>query len=572
MKKPVQSFRSRLFVSHLAGSLIPLLLCSLLLLQVFRVIMSTNDDREAKADLTNLCASLEDFGEKTAQALTSLAGNATIRNALCEGPVGDTRVNNILFSTSDKLRDFSAFELYNADGEKRYTTRDSAGLSKLSVSMGVLAKAQRARGEIIYYACENGSGGDGPLYQVAAAIENTRGEPVGYAVASLFTDDFSALLNNCHSADNTVVLLNSFWHSVYTSGVASEQEADLRAVLLSGKKLNADSDRFRYSVAVLAVPELVVVLCQPRSLSAETVRLMYLVSALSALISIGISVMISLRMSRLLVAPVERLESAFVRLENNDLQVRVLEQGQDELARLSGRFNAMVAALERNQETLLENERELNEAQIRMLQAQLNPHFLCNTLDTMKWISKINRVPQLAEMSTDLADILRFCITPEEFVTLAKETEILERYIEIQRIRLSDKFSFYVDMPDELENCLVPKMILQPLVENAILHGVDGMDHGEISVVIQPEEGDKLRITVIDNGAGFPEHLLGWYRNSGKNNGGHVGLYNVNTILIKYYGEASTLQLSRGPAGAGASVSTILPQRREKPDNENPDS
>ena len=78
----------------------------------------------------------------------------------------------------------------------------------------------------------------------------------------------------------------------------------------------------------------------------------------------------------------------------------------------------MVAALKLNQAQLVENQRELNQAQIRMLQAQLNPHFLCNTLDTMKWISKINQVPQVAVMSTDLADILRFCISPDEFCLL----------------------------------------------------------------------------------------------------------------------------------------------------------
>ena len=104
-----------------------------------------------------------------------------------------------------------------------------------------------------------------------------------------------------------------------------------------------------------------------------------------------------------------------------------------------------------------------------MLQAQLNPHFLCNTLDTMKWISKINQVPQVALMSTNLADILRFCITPDEFVPLRRELEILSRYVEIQRIRLSESFSYTEAVPEALLSCMVPKMLLQPLAENAIL-------------------------------------------------------------------------------------------------------
>ena len=85
----------------------------------------------------------------------------------------------------------------------------------------------------------------------------------------------------------------------------------------------------------------------------------------------------------------------------------------------------------------------------------------------MKWISKIKQVPQVALMSTDLADILRFCISPDEFVPLRREVEILRRYMEIQSIRLSGKCRLEVDMPPELEECRVPKMILQPLAENA---------------------------------------------------------------------------------------------------------
>ena len=160
----------------------------------------------------------------------------------------------------------------------------------------------------------------------------------------------------------------------------------------------------------------------------------------------------------------------------------------------------------------MENQRALNRAQIRMLQAQLNPHFLCNTLDTMKWISKINQVPQVALMSTNLADILRFCITPDEFVPLRRELEILSRYVEIQRIRLSESFSYTEAVPEALLSCMVPKMLLQPLAENAILHGLSGVEHGELSVTAVLAEQDVLEIRVRDNGCGFPPDLLGPYK------------------------------------------------------------
>ena len=222
----------------------------------------------------------------------------------------------------------------------------------------------------------------------------------------------------------------------------------------------------------------------------------------------------------------------------------------------------MVEALKRNREDLVANQKELNQAQIRMLQAQLNPHFLCNTLDTMKWISKINKVPQVAVMSTNLADILRFCISPEEFAPLDREMEILERYIEIQKIRMSEAFTFDIDLPEELEGCLIPKMILQPLVENAVLHGLEGVERGMVEVRVREEAG-MLRITVRDNGVGLPPELaVGRHRSEGPA-GKHLGLYNVNTILTKYYGESCGLFLENEPGG-GAAVTAVLPVRWEE--------
>ena len=181
--------------------------------------------------------------------------------------------------------------------------------------------------------------------------------------------------------------------------------------------------------------------------------------------------------------------------DRTGIWVEVVAGGTNEL--LARRFNGMVGALKRNQEQLVENQRELNQAQIRMLQAQLNPHFLCNTLDTMKWIGKIHQVPQVALMAANLGDILRFCISREEFVPISREVEILRRYMEIQSIRLSGRCSLTVELPEEMEGLLVPRMILQPIVENALLHGLPGVENGVVQVKVW-KEGERMKITVTD--------------------------------------------------------------------------
>ena len=166
-------------------------------------------------------------------------------------------------------------------------------------------------------------------------------------------------------------------------------------------------------------------------------------------------------------------------------------------------------------------------------------------------------------MSTNLADILRFCISPEEFVPLGREGEILERYIEIQRLRLSGSFTFALTLPEALADCLVPKMILQPLVENAILHGVDGLENGAVSVAAGQTRDGLLRIAVSDNGRGFPPDMLGPFREIPRPQG-HLGLYNVDTILLKYYGEGCGLTLENAEGSTGAVVTAVLPVRREE--------
>lgn len=557
------SFRARLFAAFLAASLAPLLICSAMLVQIFRLRMTDAAEAEALDHLAGARHALDEGHRALSRAASALQGDRLVARALSGGGAEDTQVYARLFDATGAARDWARFNLYDAGGNWRYSTRNAPGTA-LPTGWGALQRAQDG-GALVFTACENPADSAAPLLQGAAALAGPEGSRAGYLVVSLYQADLRRLLEGTYGVQGELILLSEYWRPVYCAqpALAAALAPQLRSRLLAGQGLEGASEDFLYRVEHHEGLGLYLVLQRPQAFTRGTLGLLYTVSLFCALICVAVSVMLSLSLSRGMFRPIAQLQSAIRAVEQGSLDVEVAHHHDDELGELARRFNTMVAALRRSREQLVENQRELNQAQIRMLQAQLNPHFLCNTLDTMKWISKINKVPEVALMSTDLADILRFCISPDEFAPLGREAEILERYVEIQRIRLSGSFAFTLSLPEALADCLAPKMILQPIVENAILHGIDAVEDGAVTVDVAETAEGMLRITVADNGAGFPPGMTGPFRRLSRPKD-RLGLYNVDTILLKYYGEGCGLTLANGAGGRGAVVTALLPIRREE--------
>jgi len=561
-----RSFRNRLFAAFLVVSLVPLLICSALLLQTFRLRLTNDVNAEAREHLDTVSRVMDALYDDFARA-AALAENPLIAAALAGDGAEGTQVYNVLFDATEGLRGYARFDLYDAGGRWRYSTQTAPEDTLLPTSWGVLYSASPSGGFLTFVAAEDVTVTQSPLLQGAVLIAGRDGETAGYLLISMYQNGFRQLLDGKYGAQNDLILLNRYWRPVYCAqpSLAASLAPRLRLQLLDGQPLNGASEDFLYSVAYHPPTGLYIILQKPQVFTRGTMNILYAVSLSSALICILFSILMSLQLSRQMFYPIKKLHRAIGEVANNNLDAYVPHNRKDELGQLADRFNGMMVALKHNQEQLVENQQELNAAQIRMLQAQLNPHFLCNTLDTMKWISKINKVPQVALMSTNLADILRFCISPDEFVPLYREVEILQRYMEIQNIRLSDAFAFQLILPIELESCLVPKMILQPIVENAILHGLEGVGNGGVKVEASQPQPGLLQITIADNGRGLPAEMVGRYGDRNRDScRGHLGLYNIDTILRKHYGAGFGLYLSNRKDGPGAVVTATLPMRVEE--------
>ena len=553
-------FRARLLGSFLLCSLLPLLLCSIFQVQIICKRLNTQARQDLQQDLTHVIQSVDLLSDGLRHAAEALSQDPIVLDAMHGHAAEETQINSLLFRATENFRGYASISLYNPQGNLLYSTESGVLPPDLPLNWGILYSVQH-ESTFPVFRCPNHNG---VLLQGAVPLKESSGSTVGYLVLQMNQTDFTSLFAGKYNAQEDLLIVNSFWRPVYSSNISLLKEAapEFRHRLLSGESLKRDS--CSYAIAKHEPTGLYLILQKPQAFNRDTTNLMYAISLSCALLCILFSVMLYFPISKQISAPVQQLQKAFGKLETDDLEVQVPSHRKDELGQLAHSFNRMVKALKQNREELLQNQKELTEAQIRLLQTQLNPHFLCNTLDTMKWISKINNVPEVAEMSANLADILRYCITPEEFVPLYREIDFLDRYVDIQKIRMKDTFRFQVDLPEELGTCIVPKMILQPLVENAIIHGLSDTEDSAITVTIRTV-GNMLKIKVTDNGCGLPKELAGKpYTRPPASEGRHLGLYNVNTILSKHYGEGCGLYLEHGPGGIGTTVTATVPINNEE--------
>jgi sensor histidine kinase YesM len=265
---------------------------------------------------------------------------------------------------------------------------------------------------------------------------------------------------------------------------------------------------------------------------------------------------------------IRRIEAAFESVSNGDFDVRLNTGSSKEFKTIGNDFNAMVKSL---REQITENkELATNVAfsQLKQLESQLNPHFLFNTLDNIRFMAKID-VNAAEKMIVSLSGILRYTIrdTREE-VTLREDLNNLQFYLNILQIRFNKRFKYRIDVGEDIMDCLIPKLLLQPLLENAIKYGFG--DREKLSVVIRGYQiTDRLVFVCEDDGAGIEPGRLKEIRETlGKdtNDTAHYGLYNIHRrIKLMYKGDYGLDIEAR--EGGGTLVRIVLPRTLKKPEN-----
>ncbi|KRF03624.1 histidine kinase [Paenibacillus sp. Soil766] len=291
---------------------------------------------------------------------------------------------------------------------------------------------------------------------------------------------------------------------------------------------------------------------------------------ISVLLSIIFAISLHLFVSNRLTRPVRILKNKMQLAASGFLEAKVVLTGTDEIADLGNSFNVMIGKIRMLLDQSIKEQQEIKKSELRALQAQINPHFLYNTLDSILWLAQSEKKDQVVQMVMALSKLFRISLSKgKDWITFDKEIEHLQSYLTIQQMRYRDILEYQIEIDASLHSLLILKMTLQPIVENALYHGLKNKrGRGLIRVTARIDDENTFIIVVEDNGKGITEDRLNQLRNdlmnphtpqeTGNEVSGGFGLHNVHRRIRLYYGESSGVQVE-STEGEGTKVTIRIP-------------
>ena len=291
------------------------------------------------------------------------------------------------------------------------------------------------------------------------------------------------------------------------------------------------------------------------------------------LVAVGFAVIATWGISRSIYLPIKKLHDVTRTITRNDLQALMTRDNVDEITELGMSFNIMIGKIRELLDAEIKEQENLKKAELRALQAQINPHFLYNTLDTIIWMAQSKKTDDVVQIVSALSNFFRISLSKgRDWITIGEEIERTRSYLTIQKMRYRDIMDFSIEADEKILGHTVLKLILQPLVENALYHGLKNQrQRGTITVRVEPKNESDVLFQVQDDGIGIPPNKLAEL-NAALHDSTHdahaehgYGLENVNQRIKLYYGKQYGLTLSSEYAN-GTCAAIVVPMSKPKSD------
>jgi two-component system sensor histidine kinase YesM len=398
--------------------------------------------------------------------------------------------------------------------------------------------------------------GEGPILSITRyIIDPLGGKGLGYVKVDLSDQSMKKILQSVYlSGNGQIYILNRDHEILYPfedEGKEKLTSVDPRKYLMS----TADADYAKLQIVGLV----------PRADLAKEPRQLVQYTAYISLLSLIAAYVVAIVISGRLVRPIRYLQKKMRIVEQGGLSEQAAVTTHDEIGQLTVSFNTMVRQLERTVKQYYELQIREKEAQLSVLQSQIHPHFLYNTLESIRMYAERDNRTELSAVIASLGELLRYTIDRKErHVLLRDEIEFVDHYLDVQKFRLEDRLRSEIRVDLSHEYCRVPKLILQPLVENAIEHG---LGNGPLMVrIASAAEGEDLLVSVTDNGSGMSGErireiegrLTDTVRDERSRNKRSYALRNIHQRLQILYGPSYGLIIDKSRS-CGTAVTLRLP-------------
>ena len=287
---------------------------------------------------------------------------------------------------------------------------------------------------------------------------------------------------------------------------------------------------------------------------------------LTAVILVIVALLFSRFMARSITLPIQKLRDSMKKVQEGDFSVSdVVVDSDNEIGSLTKSFDVMTHRIQELMEQNVHEQEEKRKSELKALQSQINPHFLYNTLDSIIWMAEGKKYEEVVLMTASLARLLRQSISNEdEVVPIANEVEYAKGYLTIQKMRYKDKLEFQIDVDPSILHIPLIKLVLQPIIENAIYHGLKYKESKGLLIIKGFMKDGNAVLQVIDDGVGMSEetlaHIYDRHKVNYHSNG--VGVYNVQKRLKLYYGEDYGITYESAE-GKGTTATITIPGRQK---------
>ncbi len=450
----------------------------------------------------------------------------------------------------------------NKKGEEEIHLISSQGANTLSTgyipniyqykNWGILYDLNTLDNDTIYFSSQyRGLSGDAFSLSVATKVQNRANEVIGYVIIDVYRNKIQSLLSNYQTLQSMIKITDNRNLVVYSNGDRYE-EGSLYVPIEENDYIYTFSIPILNNSFTLHYEVKNTFLLQIKSI--VTNQLFWLI-----FFSIIVSMITALIISSGLRKPINKLIETMKVVGKGDLDAQIDLNKRNDLHELQEEFNKLVKKLKNLQEENIENQHLMHEAQIAFLQAQIKPHFLYNMLATIKGMISYSSPDEVKQAIVTLTKLLRNSFDfSQELRTLKEHLAIIECYVEMQNYRFSNRFTLQIEATSQAMRTRMPPLLIQPIVENSIIHGFSEKEEDCLIHIKAHTEDDYLIITIFDNGEGMEQEKIDQImRLEPTQNCSHVGLANIIKRIKYFYDDNCSISI-HSSVGEGTTVTCVL--------------